>query len=120
VHCTSSGKLLLSYLPKKARERMIGTATLKQYGKNTITDPKKLEAALSEIRKTRVGTDDEEYFTGLVGVAVPVLGRANHVVAAVSVNAPAARMSLPGLLRHVGALQAAANSLSEALDAGRT
>jgi IclR family acetate operon transcriptional repressor len=115
AHCTSSGKLLLSYLPRKARERLVGTAPLKQYGKNTITDPKKLEAALAEIRKTRVGTDNEEYFTGLVGVAVPVVAERGRVVATVSVNAPAARVSLSGLLKHVDALRAAADELSAVL-----
>ena len=115
AHCTSSGKLLLSFLPRKARERLVGTAPLKPYGKNTITDPKRLEAALAEIRKTRVGTDNEEYFTGLVGVAVPVAAGRAKVVATVSVNAPAARMSLPGLLKHVDALRAAADELSVVL-----
>lgn len=115
AHCTSSGKLLLSFLPKKVRERLIGTAPLKQFGKNTITDPKKLDAELAEIRKTRIGTDNEEYFTGLVGVAVPVFADGRRVAATVSVNAPAARMSLQGLLRHVDALKAAAGELSDIL-----
>jgi DNA-binding IclR family transcriptional regulator len=115
AHCTSSGKLMLSYLPKKTRERLIGKSPLKQYGKNTITDVKRLEAALAEIKKTRIGTDNEEYFTGLVGIAVPVFGPGNRVAATVSVNAPAARISLPGLLKHVGAVQAAANALSGVL-----
>jgi len=113
AHCTSSGKLLLSYLPQKARARLLGRGPLKQYGKNTITDPKKLEIALAEVRKTGVGTDNEEYFAGLVGVAVPVLASPDRVIATVSVNAPAARMSLSGLLKHVPALRAAAKSLSE-------
>jgi IclR family acetate operon transcriptional repressor len=113
THCTSSGKLLLSYLPKQARARLIGRGPLKLFGKNTITDPRKLETALAEIRKTRIGTDNEEYFTGLVGVAVPVLVAPDRAIATVSVNAPAARVSLSGLLKHVGALQAAAQSLSE-------
>ena len=115
AHCTSSGKLLLSYLPKRTRRRLIGESPLKQYGKNTITDVDKLEATLAEIRKTGIGTDNEEYFTGLVAVAVPVIARGGRVAATVSVNAPAARMSLAGLLKHVGALKAAAASLSEIL-----
>lgn len=111
AHCTSSGKLLLSALPKKSRDVLIGKAPLKPFTRNTITDPKRLDAALAEIKKTRIGTDNEEYFAGLVGVAVPVLA-GSRVAATVSVNAPAARMSLPGLLKHVGALQRAAAELS--------
>jgi DNA-binding IclR family transcriptional regulator len=111
-HCTSSGKLLLSSLPKKTRDSLIGKPPLKQFTKNTITDVKRLDAALAEIKKTRIGTDNEEYFAGLVGVAVPVLV-GNRVAATVSVNAPAARMSLTGLLKHVGALQSAAADLSK-------
>jgi DNA-binding IclR family transcriptional regulator len=111
AHCTSSGKLMLSFLPKRARDTLIGKSPLKQYTKNTITDIKRLDAALAEIKKSRIGTDNEEYFAGLVGVAVPVFA-GKRVAATVSVNAPAARMSLPGLLKHVGALQAAATALS--------
>ncbi len=92
VHCTASGKLLLSGLPKKMRDRLIGSSSLKKYAKNTITDVKQLDAALVEIKKSRIGTDNEEYFDGLIGVAVPVFAAKNRVVATVSVNAPAARL----------------------------
>jgi DNA-binding IclR family transcriptional regulator len=48
----------------------------------------------------------------LVAVAVPVLDTQQRVCAAISVNAPAGRMSLENAARHVEALRRSASSLS--------
>src|SRR3546814_12484761 len=37
-HCTSSGKLLLSFLPKQQRERLLKKLTLRSTTSQTITD----------------------------------------------------------------------------------
>ncbi len=112
AHCTASGKLFLALMPRKMRERLIARAPLTRYTPNTIVDPERLESVLVGIRKARVGTDSEEYLSGLVGVAVPVMGPGGRIFATVSVNAPAARMSPEGALKHVPSLQQAAATLS--------
>ena len=111
IHCTSSGKLFLSHMPARQRRRLIYAAPLERFTAKTITDPARLELELARIRKSKVATDDEGYFAGLISVAVPVLGRNRRMIATVAVHAPTARLSLKRALEHVGLLKRAASDL---------
>lgn len=111
IHCTSSGKLFLAHMSARKRKRLLYGAPLKRFTGKTITDPARLEVELRRIRKTKISTDDEGYFAGLISVAVPVLGRNRRVIGTVAVHAPTARMSLNNALAHVGLLKRAASDL---------
>ncbi|MGB8418899.1 IclR family transcriptional regulator [Paraburkholderia sp.] len=113
LHCTSSGKLFLSYLTRTARDRLLTKQPLEKLTDHTITDREQLETALAVIRKSGVGTDNGEYMVGLIGVATPILGSGKRVIATLSVNAPAARLSMEGALEHVPALQKAALAMGD-------
>lgn len=113
IHCTSSGKLYLSYMPARQRRRLIGEVPLKRYTAKTITDPARLEIEFARIRRSRVSTDDEGYLAGLISVAVPVWGRNRRVIGTVAVHAPTARMSLKKALEHVDLLKRAASDLGQ-------
>ena len=110
LHCTASGKLLLALLPAARRRRIVDTLPLPRFTDHTIVDRRRFAEALARVRRDMLATDDEEYLTGLVCVAVPVaLG--GRVVASVAVHAPVARMPLAAALRHVPALRRAAAAL---------
>jgi IclR family acetate operon transcriptional repressor len=111
IHCTSSGKLFLAHMSARKRRRLLYRGSLKRFTGKTITDPALLETELKRIRKTKISTDDEGYFTGLISVAVPVLGRNRRMIGTVAVHAPTARMSLRQALAHVGLLRRAASDL---------
>lgn len=111
IHCTSSGKLFLAHMPARKRRRLLHGTALKRFTGKTVTDPARLEAELTRIRKTRISTDDEGYLAGLISVAVPVLGRNRRMIGTVAVHAPTARMSLRRALAHVGLLKRAASDL---------
>jgi DNA-binding IclR family transcriptional regulator len=111
-HCTASGKLFLSLLPPRKRQRLIGAAPLKRYTANTITGAEPLEQALAAIREEKVGTDDEEFLAGLCAISVPVLDRRGRVCAAVAVHAPSARMNIDQARVHLPALRRAAAALA--------
>lgn len=115
LHCTASGKLFLSMLPKARRTRMIAAMQLESYTAATITDPAQLELHLAGIRANRLATDNEEFVTGLVAVAVPVRDSQGRVCAAVSINAPAVRMKLPEALKGVPLLRQAAEAVARTL-----
>jgi IclR family transcriptional regulator, acetate operon repressor len=115
LHCTSSGKLFLAMMPPTQMRRYIRAAPLSRHTANTITDPVRLAAALREIRKTGVGTDDEEYLDGLNCLAVPVRSAHGKVCAAVAVHAPKARLDLARALTHLPAMRKAAAALSASL-----
>ena len=113
AHASASGKLLLALLPARTRRRLVAAMPLTRYTANTLSEPGVLEAALTSIRKQRLGTDAEEYLAGTVCVAVPVESKTKHVPAALAVHAPLTRMSLDQALAHVPALRRAAASLAE-------
>src|SRR5450759_1645494 len=86
LHCTASGKLFLAMLPRARRTRLLDNLPLHRYTENTITDRGKLEQELERIRRDKTSTDNEEYLTGLVCVAVPVLSRDGKPCASVAVH----------------------------------
>ncbi|MFE7723899.1 IclR family transcriptional regulator [Nocardia rhizosphaerihabitans] len=103
LHATSSGLVLLAHSPSGVQEMAL-SRPLRALTPRTITDPVALRSALSEVRRTGVA-----YCPGFVdecatGIAVPVRGSGNQVVAALSVLVPhdlAARRVIP-VLRSAG------------------
>jgi len=113
LHCTASGKLYLASLAPAPRAAMLRSLKLEQRTPNTLTDIGALNAELESIRKTGVGTDDEEFLEGMVAVAVAVTDANGRFFAALAVHAPALRMSLEQAMTHVPVLQEAAAELSK-------
>ncbi|MEP7063702.1 MAG: IclR family transcriptional regulator [Betaproteobacteria bacterium] len=118
LHCTASGKLLLALLPTVRRRRVIAELQLVRHTDNTITDRRRLEAELAAIRRAGLATDNEEYLTGVVCVAVPVVTDGGQVVACVAVHAPVARMTLARALALAPALRRAAGALGASFTEG--
>ena len=111
LHCTSMGKLLLAYQPKRRREQLISGLPLHRYTKNTITDPEKLETQFASIRKRRYSIDDQEFLDGVVALAVPVHDSRGQVCAALAISAPLVRMSIEDGERHLPAMREAVEEL---------
>jgi DNA-binding IclR family transcriptional regulator len=94
LHCTASGKLLLSGMADASVRRLLGRGPLQRYTERTIVDVDALLRALAKIRATGVGTDVSEYLEGSVCLAVPVRDARGRMCAAVAVHGPAPRMTL--------------------------
>lgn len=112
VHCSASGKMLLSQFTPAQRQRLLGHAPLTAYTAKTITDFERLEQEIRRVRRDGYAIDDEEFLPGLVCVAVLVPapdGRSNLCVAA---QAPVMRLTPDKALRLLPALQRAAEALS--------
>jgi DNA-binding IclR family transcriptional regulator len=116
LHCTSMGKLFLSWMPKQKRAVLLRSLQLLRYTENTITDVSRLEAELEIIREAEVSTDNQEFLAGVVCVAVPVRDQNGHRVAALAISAPLARMSLEQGLQHVPLMQKAAEELTVTIE----
>lgn len=114
LHCTANGKLYLSNLPAKQRERLLSKFKLNKLTPNTITDRDKLESMLAEIAASGVSTDNEEFIEGMIAVAVPIKDPVGRYVAGIAIHAPVVRMSLEEAISHVDILRAAAQELSSA------
>ena len=88
LHCAALGKVLLAYgaaqLPPGRLEARTG---------RTLTSRAALEDDLREVRRRGYAVTDEELEPGLVAVAAPVFRDGAMVVGALSVTAPASRLT---------------------------
>jgi IclR family KDG regulon transcriptional repressor len=90
-YCTSSGKVLLAYSSPDVIETIISQG-LKQYTKNTITDPERLRSHLNEIRENGYAYSVEEFSEGVITIAAPIYDYTGKVIAALSVVGPKQRI----------------------------
>ncbi len=115
LHCTASGKLLLSALPPAQVRRLLGSGPLTRYTERTITGVATLERELAKIRANGVGTDVGEYLVGSVCLAVPVRDAHGRMCATVAVHGPAPRMTLKKGHTFLPALRSAAAEIAATL-----
>lgn len=115
LYCTSTGKIYMSMLPLKAREKLVRSFKMVQHTDRTITDPDALLAVLADARATGWARTNEEYVRGVVGCAVPILAPDRTLIACLGVSVPAARVAYEELQRFREPLTAAARILSDTI-----
>ncbi|MBV7298036.1 IclR family transcriptional regulator [Enterovibrio paralichthyis] len=118
VWCTASGKLYLSTLTKRRRQRLINNLTLEQLARNTITDPILLERELTGIAERELGVDNEEFIDGMVAISVPIYNEQGQLHACLFTHAPVLRTSLDDLLQFEPHLRRAAMELESLMREG--
>ncbi len=110
LHCAALGKVLLAY-----GAAPLPPGRLEARTSRTLTSRAALEENLRQVRRCGYAVTDEELEPGLVAVAAPVFRDGAAVVAALSVSAPASRLT-PARIPAVAAQCAAtALGLSEVL-----
>jgi DNA-binding IclR family transcriptional regulator len=112
AHATSTGKVLLAYLPEAQCEELL-SAPLERYTENTITDMAKLQEELAQIRVQGYGIAQEELELGFVACAVPIFNHDGQVVAATSVGGPSTRFQAERLQEIVNMIVRAAGRISK-------
>ncbi|MFT5706795.1 MAG: IclR family acetate operon transcriptional repressor [Oceanospirillaceae bacterium] len=113
LHCTASGKLFLSELSSVQRSRLLQRLPLARYTDNTLTSAQMLKPELSKTRKQQVGIDNEEFFKGMIAVAVPIRDKEKRMFAALAVHAPTARLTLDKALLNIPLMRQAARDLAD-------
>ncbi|WP_211880233.1 IclR family transcriptional regulator [Pseudarthrobacter albicanus] len=111
VHATSSGLVLLANSPA-AYQEIILSRPLTKYTETTLTDPAVLRRHLAEIRQRGFAAMPGVIVPESSGIAVPVFGPDNTVVAALSVVVP---RNEDNTAARVPVLMAAARGISRAL-----
>jgi IclR family transcriptional regulator, acetate operon repressor len=109
LHCAALGKVLLAYGVAQLPPGRLAARTAR-----TITSRVALAGDLREVRHRGYAVTDEELEPGLVAVAAPVLRDGGAVVAALSVSAPAGRLTparLPGVAAECVAQAAALSAV---------
>jgi DNA-binding IclR family transcriptional regulator len=115
LHCTASGKLFLSLTPDSFRKALFESRPLLRHTPRTIVDVAALETELNDIRRTKIGTDEEEFIEGMTAAAVPVMDNKGKICATVAVHGPTVRLPLQRALALVPALSRAAKAIEDAL-----
>jgi DNA-binding IclR family transcriptional regulator len=117
LHCSAIGKLFLALTPAVRRDRLLQSLELVRYTDRTITDRKRLETELRQIRREQVSFDRQEYLVGVICMAVPIVSSTGGMLAALAIQAPKARLSVQSAHGHLPMLRGAAGELAEIFQA---
>lgn len=116
LHISAAGRVLLGALPEAARRAYFEGATLEARTPKTLIDLNALIEAVDVARNTGIAVTDEELELGMRVIAVPVVDGQGNVVAAMSLSASSARVSVADMLDDMApALRDAASRLSRHL-----
>ena len=111
VHCTSTGKLLHSFLPARQRRRLPFRTALPKFTDSTVTDPIRIEEELKHIRRHLIATDEGGYLDGMISIAVPEFGLNRRVIGGVAVHARQTSLPLDKAFSYLSDLKQAARDL---------
>ena len=114
LHCTASGKVLLSGMPPSGRW-LANPQPLHRYTTNTITATKQLDEELADIAAKGYAVSIEEFELGYSAIAAPIHNHAGQVVGAVSLFGPSFRLPRTMLIEFSADLCAAAARISTGL-----
>lgn len=121
LHCGSSPRCLLAYLPEADRVAYLARP-LAAFSPNTITDPGVLRRAITETRATGYVVSRSEIDDGMLSVAAPIWDGCDSVIAAISMAGPAIRLMEERLPDVIAAVCQTATTISaawRAIGAGR-
>ncbi len=91
LHSTSLGKVLITDLSKKERDKILGKKPLQRLTKNTITDRNILENEIEKVKKLGYAIDNEENENEIKCIAAPIKDNNGKVIAAISISGPSYR-----------------------------
>ena len=115
VHCTSSGKVLLAYLPEARRQAVLREAPLDALTPHTITSRDLLAGELDRVRRRGWSEAVNEREIGIASIAAPIRDVSGEVVAAISIGVPLARCTVMALRRLAPVIMEAAEAASRRL-----
>ena len=114
LHAGASSKVLLANLPEGDWPLYLDFP-LVRYTEATITDWDALQAELRQVREAGFAVSNGEIDIGARAVAVPLYNQLGGVVAALSVESPASRMTDDQIEWYVALLQREAESVRAVL-----
>jgi|ERR1700674_5691683 len=120
VHATSLGKAILAYLPEELLKRTLEGVVLTSLTPNTVMNLVQLRRELDRVRKKGYAVDDEEVTLGARCVGVPILGKNQEAVAAISVSGPVTRIGREQLPSLAAAVIEASRRISAAMGLTQT
>lgn len=116
MHCTSSGKAMLSYLPEQEVEMIIERWGLPAITPNTITEKDVLLKQIEIDRSRGYSVDVEEESLGVKCVAVAIRNSSGRSVGALSISGSVLSMTNEMIPKYASELSKACNILSDYAD----
>jgi DNA-binding IclR family transcriptional regulator len=116
VHATAIGKLYLAFAPGAVAGALDATPG---FTTSTRTDAAALRADVDAARRHGWAINDEEWISGLTGIAAPVC-RGEHLQGAIAVTGPSARFAGAARQRFTGATVDAATRIGRRLEGAET
>lgn len=94
-HTTALGKVMTAFLPENKLEALLGhiRQPLERPTPNSIADLAGLREEIALTRKRGYALDNEECVVGVFAVAAPIFSSTAELEAAISISAPASRIS---------------------------
>jgi len=114
-NCAASTKVLLAYRQPEDIRRIINKQDLFKYTPKTITDTKKLEKHLIEIKRNGFAFCDEELEEGAKAISSPVKNINGEVIASITITGLSKRMSKNNSKKFTTLLVNSSQKLSENL-----
>lgn len=87
AYCTAVGKAMLAYLDPMQLEQVLALQSFQRLTPATLASETVLRQTLERVREQGFAIDLEEYQSGVICVAAPVLSAENRVLGAVSLTA---------------------------------
>lgn len=115
AHCSAAGKIFLAFHPTAMHDTLAGP--LRHYTPLTIVEPDALAIEVEEVRRTGVATNRGEWETSVGGVAAPVWGPDDQIIASMGLTVPLSRYNDEYCATLVAHVRAAAAEASRALGA---
>lgn len=115
VHCTSQGKLFLSYMSEEDRCELLSRTELCAYTQHTITTQEQLRKEFVKIRQQGYAVENGEYKVGLRSVAAPIFDADGHVRYAIGIIGMFRQIETDRFERAVQVVRETAKKISETL-----
>lgn len=117
MYRTAVGKSILALLPEEEVRRIWDRSVIEPLTPNTIVRYDDLLENLAIVRQRGWAMDNEENELGVLCIAAPIKDFTNTPIGAISISAPAARMTFSTCERFALKVIASTNAISKALGA---
>ena len=107
-YATGTGRAMLAYLPDAEVKSLLEGVRFERITPATVSSRRALMAGLKEVRDHGVSTVDSGTVAGVVSVAAPIFSADGHVIAALSIGGPSARIG-----RQLSAVESAVRASAE-------
>ncbi len=113
MHCSAGGKVILAYMGKEERDRVLASAGLPRLTKYTITDREVLEHEIQNIIVEGFAWNRMEDRDDIIGIAAPIFDAGGKLLCTISIAGPSYRFTLDHARQSASLLKSVTRTISE-------